>query len=532
MRAKCLRVWLALVACGLLCGCFDVEDELTIKPDGSGSVVLKLRTSAPRGNPGPPRIHFEDDEGPALYPPVNESEAGRFFPRKEFTVTVEEPGQEGSLTVRAAFKSVQALVNSPYGRAHQLLLQGTNAGELSLTAIPGGEAMARAACVDPGTDLKDLAVADPAALIRKRQEMKFVFRVRLPGLVTRSNGQHQDQAVTWSFARAGSKDDAEFLARLAERVTATCQWNTPLAVTNPVRLALTTWTNLADGVAQLAAGAPAADAIVAAAKVVPETLRVGRLVDLSGSGGFGGQGNVAQLTGYVELPPALAPQKWGAPKLTEATDNLGNSLLINATDDGLGASDFRYRYGLANSEGSRRAATPASRQPFTLAFRSPEWKAKTIATLKGEIELTYAGGVEVVKLSNAVPTNAIVAADPESMTRANVRQRAITDPRLSRLGVSLVLQSGMVMQGGTLLMLESRGKAPLLDFQVFDKDGRPWPTAFAATSGTALRVIIPGKPAPPLSLALAVGAGGTGVKVPFAFEQVPVAATPAKEATP
>lgn len=530
MKAVRIHLGLALLACGFLCGCFDVEDELTIKPDGSGSVVLKLRTTAPEEV----RDHLEsmsdDEETPALYPPTSESEAERFFPPSTFKVSVEEADDGSGLTVRAEFKSVQALLNSPYGRAHQLLLHSTNAGELVLTALPAGEALGRAALVDPKTDLKDLEIEDPEALIRKRAEMKFTFRTRLPGAVAQSNGQHQGPAVTWAFTRAGCKDDAEFLARLSEPITATCSLNTPLAVTNPVRLALTTWTNLPDGVASVAAGAPSAETVIAAAQFVPQTLRVSRLVNLSGDSSYGGEGNRALLSGHVELPPALTPKQWGPPKVTEATDNLGNSLLIKTSEEADPAEAFARRYGISSS-GSSSRAKPSPRQAFTLTFRPPEWKAKTVALVKGEMELTYAGGVEVLKMKNVIPTNAVVAADPEAMSGRNLRPRTISDPRLARHGLALVLQAGVVHQGATMLRLECSGKTPLLDLQVFDRNGRPWPTGFAV-DGESLRVVVPGKPAPPLSLALALGSGGTSIKVPFQFEQIPTVGSPAKEVTP
>lgn len=66
-----------------LCGCFQVQDDLTLQADGSGKVTLSVHsslteemigilwTSSPYGNGSVP-----------MYPPVSEAEAQHLFPPK------------------------------------------------------------------------------------------------------------------------------------------------------------------------------------------------------------------------------------------------------------------------------------------------------------------------------------------------------------------------------------------------------------------------------------------------------------------
>ena len=132
-----------LLIAGLLCGCLQVQDELTLNNDGSGTVRLKVTSNLPeewtdmlamsRGVGG---------RSGTIYPPVNESEAKRFFPARDFTIKVEEKSAEDgkTLVVEAAFKDLNALLGSPYAHVHQLALQPGPDGALKLQAISAGEA--------------------------------------------------------------------------------------------------------------------------------------------------------------------------------------------------------------------------------------------------------------------------------------------------------------------------------------------------------------------------------------------------------
>jgi hypothetical protein len=82
----------------------------------------------------------------------------------------------------------------------------------------------------------------------------------------------------------------------------------------------------------------------------------------------------------------------------------------------------------------------------------------------------------------------------------------------------------MVQNAMTMLELQVKGKdAALTDAQVFDANGRPWPT-FLQQSDTGeesrCQIMIAGKPQPPLSLILLASSGGTALEVPILVEHV------------
>jgi hypothetical protein len=85
----------------------------------------------------------------------------------------------------------------------------------------------------------------------------------------------------------------------------------------------------------------------------------------------------------------------------------------------------------------------------------------------------------------------------------------------------------MVQSGITILSLTtSGGKAALVDAQVFDAEGRPWPTTLMRQNSSggderSCQVMVAGKPKPPFSLAVAVSGVGASVEVPILVEHVP-----------
>jgi hypothetical protein len=85
----------------------------------------------------------------------------------------------------------------------------------------------------------------------------------------------------------------------------------------------------------------------------------------------------------------------------------------------------------------------------------------------------------------------------------------------------------MIQSGMTMVSLETGGgMAALVDAQVFDVDGRPWPTTLMQSESTgedrSCHIMVAGKPKPPFSLALAVGGVGASVGVPILVENVPI----------
>jgi len=73
------------------------------------------------------------------------------------------------------------------------------------------------------------------------------------------------------------------------------------------------------------------------------------------------------------------------------------------------------------------------------------------------------------------------------------------------------------------------GKAGLRDAQVFDAEGRPWPTTLVEDTSSGLgnrssQILVTGQPKPPFSLGLVVSGLGASVPVPLLVEKVPVGA--------
>jgi hypothetical protein len=167
---------------------------------------------------------------------------------------------------------------------------------------------------------------------------------------------------------------------------------------------------------------------------------------------------------------------------------------------------------------------------ITLNLKAPEWKIKEVAKIRGILELQYLGGSEVIKLSNAVPASLVIDMSKRSSSNfsSDSERGQITDSRLTELGLSLRLQMAMVQSGMTMLSLEtSGGKTALVDAQVFDADGRPWPTTLMQSDSSggedrACQIMVAGKPKPPFSLAVAVGGVGASISVPILVENVPV----------
>ena len=113
--------------------------------------------------------------------------------------------------------------------------------------------------------------------------------------------------------------------------------------------------------------------------------------------------------------------------------------------------------------------------------------------------------------------------------RFDSSEKPLNSATLTELGLSLSVQMGMVQSGMTMLKLQVKGKqTALTDAQVFDADGKPWPTFlqqqdFAAAKKESCQIMVAGKPPPPLSLALLASGGGATVDVPILVEHVTLA---------
>jgi len=512
-----------------LCGCFKTKDELTINADGSGKVRIETLSSLPPELSEGMNLQSRMGGlgGSVIYPPTSEAEARKFFPGKDFTVTVnQQKADNGDVTtvIEAEFKNINALLASPYGRAHLLSVKMAD-GALVVRGVTGMEAAARFAEMKDDAGFGLAAMPGLADLQKKKAEMRSEFRVTLPNVINSTNGARDGKTVIWVVERAKCKDAEAF----AQQLGAICEARCPadglkMEPITPVRMGLLPFTELPDG-AKDAGASLDTNKIASAAKFVPYGLSVTRSLDLNGEGGA--QESAAQLVGAVVIPQELAPQKWGEAKLDEAVDAKGNDLKSADSDE---ARNFmmrsRYAYS-SDMDAEESANNNVQRHVVAVGFRPPDWKINEIARVKGSVSLQYFGGSQVVKLTNAVPAGWIKdASKMMSGGEFNSSEKPLSSASLAELGLSLSVETGMVQNGMTMLMLQVKGKqAVLKDAQVFDAEGKPWPTFlqeqdFGNDESGMCQIMVAGRPQPPLSLAFLASSGGLAVEVPILVEHV------------
>ena len=511
-----------------LFGCIKTKDELTINADGTGTVRIETLSGLP------PELSAGLDGqmgalgGASIYPPLSEAEARKFFPGKDFAVTVkQQKADNGDVTTvtEVEFKNINGLLASPYGRAHQLSVTIAG-GVLMVKGISGMEAAARYAEMKDDAGMGMGMVPGLTDLQKKKGEMRAEFRVTLPNGIATANGTKDGRTATWIVERSKCKDADDFARQLGVVCEADCpEDGLKMSPVTPVRMGLLPFAELAAGAGADSGAATDTNKVAAAAKFVPYGLSVTRSLDLSGSGGT--RESAAQLTGAVMIPQELAPPKWGEPKLDEVVDAKGNDLKP-AADDDQRVFSMRNRYSEADNGDDEESQTNRVQQHVvTIGFRPPDWKVNEIARIKGSIKLQYFGGAQqVVKLTNAVPAKWITDASKMMGGGFDSSEKPLNSAALTDLGLTLSMQMGMVQSGMTLLTLQVKGtQATLTDAQVFDADGKPWPTFLQQqdTGGgeeNSCEIMVAGKPLPPFSLALAASGSGASVTVPILVEHV------------
>jgi hypothetical protein len=524
-------MWKTLTAALLLVcltGCVQTEDELTINADGSGKVRIKTRVGADASSiaalAGGMGNNIE-------YPPTSEAEAQKFFPGKDFKITVKQDSADKGETVTVIdveYKDINSLLASPYGHAHQLTVE-TDKDGLVVKAVSGMEGIARMAEIKPGNEMGMMAMPGFADMQKKKDEMRVEFRITLPNAVTAGNGTRDGKSAVWISERAKCKDAAEFVQKLSTVAEAHCDGaGLKISPVTPARLGLCPFAELSAGTSAAKGAGPDTAKIAAAAKFVPYGVVITRSVDLSGQGGM--SQNSADLVGAVVLPREFEPQKWGDATLDEAMDAKGNDLKPTESAQGRTFS-YSYRGRFSNEEGEEEDAEQTNathdlRHTVSFSFRPPDWKVKEIGKIKGSVALHYFGGAEVVKMTNAIPANWIV--DPtKGMGGFDGSEKKINSMKLAEMGMPLSLQMAMSQSGMTMLMLQISGKkGVLVDAQVFDAQGKPWPTFLGQQNmmgqGNGCQLVVPGSPSAPLSLAVVASGSGSSVDVPVLVEHVPL----------
>lgn len=531
---------ITLAALVLMCGCFKDKDELTLRADGSGTVRIETRTSLPPEILSQIDLWMERGSAPAPYPPLSETAAKFLFPRKDFEVstTEEKNGEETVITVEASFKNINALLASPYARAHQLSLELRD-GQLLLKAVPGIEAAARVAELKDDDGEMSMLLGGIPDSAKKKDEMRVEFRVTMPAEVAAGNGLREGKGMVWQAARKDFTNAADFAAAAGVVCEARCPASDlTFTPATPPRLMLGNFAQLGTGSIQPGIAVDT-NKVFAAARFVPVALRVTRSLDLSGDGGYNQSG--AELSGVVVVPADLRPQRFGQPQLDEAIDSKGTDLKPDPEESrfrmGRNYSSFMENEDEdedENEDEGGRTGPAEYRHPVTFQFSAPEWNVKEITKVKGSIEMRYFSGAQVIKLTNAIPANWIT--DMSTLASGGFSfgedEKELDDPQLRDLNLSVRFESAMTENSMLRLSLEVEGRdAVLTEMQVFDAEGRPWPTLSldgdslgmdSEDNRTSHSLVVIGNPKPPLSLAVLASGAGAVVNVPIQLEKVPV----------
>jgi hypothetical protein len=265
---------------------------------------------------------------------------------------------------------------------------------------------------------------------------------------------------------------------------------------------------------------PSRDEIINAITFSPYKMVIQRSFDISGEG-YSDIENYGYLTGVIKIPKQLAPPKWGEETLLEITDDLGNSLMPSDKDESY--SYRRYSRRVMYEEQRSEQEKYKQQQPVSFFFNAPDRDAQAIASVKGEIEVTYFSGSQVVKLDKAIEKNAVL--DMESLMKGETetfpdsKEKRLTHSGLADNELDISLEDVMVWGDGLMISFRFEENDPLISqIQVFDTQGQPWPTLYFP--GFENDVIVLGDPEFPLSLALLARSGGNSVKVPIELSNI------------
>jgi len=527
----------AALVLSLSAGCLEVKEHLTIKADGSGTLVIETQCLAPAeiGQMMRQRGRGEAGLDYLSYPPLSEADATKLFPGKAFTVQVKDNTGKDAVSgviCRVAFKDINDLLASPYGRARSLSVK-LEGGKLSFASLSG---LLPAIVMSESEDIDMMPTA--VEIGKKKNEMAGEFKLTLPNTVASSNGTHAGSSVTWVMDRSKTKDANEAIKLFARPMRAACPGaGIRFAPATPPRLGLLPFNELKEGPTGEKVKIPDAKTVSGAARFVPYVLKIVRTFDLAGEGRYGE--NEAELVGAVVIPRELAPGRWGRVHLEEAIDDKGNDLKFRE-------DPYRHRWSSImpqlRSEQRQRKPGPQLRHFVVLEFKVPNRNVKKIARIKADIGLHYFGAGEVLKVAKAIPKE-LVRDMRRRLRPSSLREshRELSHPKLTELGLKATVGSVMRVRNTTSFTVRVEGaKASLAELQLFDAQGTRWPT-FASSDrdvgeDTYWRVTVPGGPEPPYSLALLVSGKRTSIKVPITLENVPVSGrakkTPATKAQP
>ncbi|NQT88541.1 hypothetical protein HQ560_17380, partial [bacterium] len=516
---------LLLAAClAATSGCLKVKDHLTINANGSGTVRIEVFCAAP-----PDTIrsssryasYFATVErgGHPLYPPLARGHVGKLFPGKAFTVEVKESAGENdtpTLVADVTFADVNALIASPYGKAHALSLRKVG-DTLRFVAHSGF-----VGAVIVGDDQQsEYAIR---RYIKDKGEMAADFRVTLPNTLTGSD----TRTAAWPLRRADAKGDAKaeiemFIKPLRAACSAEGVGFTPVS---PPRLGLSHFEELADGPAQGMPKPPTPAQVAAAARFQPYHVKSVRAFYLPGRAParneHGGMHHSLErgglnVVGVLTLPRAYRPDKWMEPTIEEARDDLGTNLLVGGDARGRSSRTTPWDSMFQNEFG--KPTDDEERHILRLRVNVPPPEAKRLVVLRGFAQLDYFDNYHVVKLPKVIPAEWVQRTTAEGKQVGGLRGRnEIASPLLERLGITVQILAveqrhahGRTKQPLTRFWFSIRSRdAKVIATQPYDAQGRPWPkihwAGHLSSQMDPLHFAFPVHADPPYSLAFLVSA--------------------------
>lgn len=537
-RRRGTRLLAASVALVVVaCGCIEVKDTLTINADGSGTVRIETV------------FHYREPiwgtEVP-FYPPVGRETAQALFPDDEgfdVFVAVRRPSRGTSgLVAEVEFDDINALVNSPYGRAHSLSLE-RDGDALVLKARSGMQTAARFGTYAGAMQGKlDNEFCD--AVSAKYNEMAFEFTIVMPdeAAVEGGGATADGKTVRWTVNLSEANDNAAAVENADAIVTVRCPAKgLTFEPEHVMRPELMRFDDVEEAMLDAGPGEKL-DALETQNAFVPVLLKVERESTPAGAeliDKHGWMHDGAVLAGAFVVPRELEPLEWGKPTVTQAVDNLGYDLLDESRmpDERLTSDSWVEMF-----QGRIDEKTDTSTiYCVILPFGMPVPGAKSIALLKGSIDVRFGGGRYRVCIPNAIVADDLQ--DSGGGVQAMLGNpdttggRTMTSPLLEKAGAGLRVTEVLRMPGCLRFhVITDNAAAPVLAAQAYDAAGRPWPTiplqdilAAAGYSGRAGTFLVAGEPELPLSLVCEVNAGGRTVTLPIDLKDIPIEARAYRE---
>ena len=518
---------------GCLCGCIEVEEHLVIHADGSGILYLETRADTTAedmdnifglSNYLPDRMKH--------YPPIADTSLNALFPGPDFSIGIQGTASKKNkhdLKAQVRFNHIDDLLRSPYGQLKSMELTVSD-GPLTFRSRSGLDFLSICGHLQ-GLDQDNPYSAGLNMLCKKRDKIKYQFKVTLPNAVRSESGSTDKQTATWTFGGIESGFAPENRMAFDSIMTVSCG-ATGLGFTPnvPVRLDDHNFSEVQESNVTIAGTVPKMQAYQDAITFIPLEMRTIRTFAVAEKGDYRNQ---SHLIGLISLTSNLKPDQWGDIQLLEAVDGLGTNLLPENDHDTRCSESYELE-----SIGEKMTIPGDGKMifhPVCLGFLPPRLSAQSIARLRGTARLVHYHTLSTKKIENVIERHRIV------QQRQLYRPGSFRAPEEKRLQsqalieseMDFVLESVMDMGFAVIINIMAKSKkARLNSLTFYDKDGYPIPgcvkfepTRSIGQGGYRWAVVAYGRPEPPFSLALRVRGGGTELSVPFRINNLPIYGT-------